>query len=227
MRVLLVEDDQALLAIERRILTDGGYIVDSASTGASALELASMSFYDGIVLDLSLPDTSGLDVLRQLRRASNHPPVLFVTGQRDETIISQALNSGADDYVVKPLTAEHFLARVRTLLRRRTSGNVKDILLVGDLELNRLSHTLRRDGQPIAITRQEYALMEYLFLRPDVLVTRAELLEQVWGLQFDPRTNIIDAQIARVRRLLRKYGSSVTIETRRGQGFQLQVPRRS
>lgn len=204
-------------------MTDAGYVVDEASTGTDAVRLATERSYDGILLDLSLPDVGGLVVLQTLRAAGNDTPVLCITGRKDEATTAQLLNAGADDYVTKPITAEHLLARVRSLVRRRASDRARESVQIGDLTLNRLAHTLMRGTQPIAMSPKEYALIEHLFLRPDVLVTRAELLEHVWGQQHDPGTNMIDVHIARVRRLLRNAGTSVSIETRRGHGFQLSL----
>lgn len=227
MRLLVVEDDPILLNVERRVLTEGGYLVDAAVNAREALSQSAQNRYDGILLDMSLPDVQGVEVLRTLRARGDMTPVLFVTGQSDEAMIAQVLNAGADDYVVKPITAEHLLARVRSLLRRHASARVTDVLHVGDLQLNRLTHRLLHADREIELTRKEYALIEYFFLRPDVVVTRAELLEQVWGTAFDPGTNLIDVHMARVRRLLSSARSTVEIRTRRGTGFQLIVPKPS
>ena len=227
MRLLVVEDDLIVLNIECRVLTGGGYLVESAATAAEALAQAAQNRYDGILLDMSLPDVGGLEVLRTLRARGDFTPVLFVTGQSSETMIARVLNAGADDYVVKPITAEHLLARVRSLLRRQSGVGVTNILQVVDVQLNRLAHRLLHARGEIELSRKEYALIEYFFLRPDVLVTRAELLEQVWGTTFDPGTNLIDVHMARVRRLLEETGTAVEIRTRRGIGFELCTPKAS
>ena len=222
MRILVVDDDKAILKLIARVLHDEAYAVDTASTGEEARTLALVNEYDGIILDLHLGDRHGFEILQELRRNGRPTPVLLYSGQADTETIVRGLDAGADDYVVKPVSNEELRARVRTLVRRGAgSSRIGEQANVGNLTLNRLTRRVTCNGKDVSLTSMELKLLEHLMLRTGETVTRSELHDKVWDMHFDPSSNVIDAHIARLRQKLRKAGASATITTRRGIGFVL------
>jgi two-component system OmpR family response regulator len=222
MRILVVDDDRAILKLIARVLQDESYAVDTAATGEEARTLALVNEYDGIVLDLQLGDRHGFEILQELRRNGRRTPVLLYSGRADTDSIVRGLDAGADDYVVKPVSNEELRARVRTLIRRGAgSSRVGEQVSVGNLILNRLSRRVTCDGTEVNLTAMELKLLEHLMLRSGEIVTRSELHDKVWDMHFDPSSNVIDAHVARLRKKLQKAGASATIATRRGIGFVL------
>jgi len=223
MRILVVDDDRAILKLIARVLHDEAYAVDTASTGEEARTLALVNEYDGIILDLELGDRHGFEILQELRRNGRPTPVLLYSGRADTESIVRGLDAGADDYVVKPVSNEELRARVRTLVRRGAgSSRIGEQANVGNLTLNRLTRRVTCTGKDISLTSMELKLLEHLMLRTGETVTRSELHDKVWDMHFDPSSNVIDAHIARLRQKLRKAGASATITTRRGIGFVLE-----
>ena len=223
MRILVVDDDRAILKLIARVLHDEGYAVDTASTGEEARMLALVNEYDGIILDLQLGDRHGFEILQELRRNGRRTPVLLYSGQADTDSIVRGLDAGADDYVVKPVSNEELRARVRTLVRRGAgSSRVGEQISVGNLTLNRLSRRVTADAVEVSLTSMELKLLEHMMLRAGETVTRSELHDKVWDMHFDPSSNVIDAHIARLRKKMQKAGASATIATRRGLGFVLE-----
>lgn len=222
MRILVVDDDQAILKLISRVLRDESYAIDAASSGEEARTLAMVNEYDGIVLDLQLGDRHGFEILQELRRAGRQTPVLLYSGRGDPESIVRGLDAGADDYVVKPISNDELRARVRNLVRRGSRSNrVAEQVTVGNLTLNRLTRRVTANSQPIDITAMELKLLEHLMLRAGEVVTRSELHDKVWDMTFDPSSNVVDAHVARLRRKLINGGASAVIETRRGIGFVL------
>jgi len=223
MRILVVDDDRAILKLIARVLHDEGYAVDTASTGEEARMLALVNEYDGIILDLQLGDRHGFEILQELRRNGRRTPVLLYSGQADTDSIVRGLDAGADDYVVKPVSNEELRARVRTLVRRGAgSSRVGEQISVGNLTLNRLTRRVTADAVEVSLTSMELKLLEHMMLRAGETVTRSELHDKVWDMHFDPSSNVIDAHIARLRKKMQKAGASATIATRRGLGFVLE-----
>lgn len=223
MRILVVDDDRAILNLLARVLRDEAYAVDTASTGEEARTLALVNDYDGIVLDLQLGDRHGFEILQELRRNGRRTPVLLYSGRADSETIVRGLDAGADDYVVKPISNEELRARVRTLIRRGAgSSRVGEQVNVGNLTLNRLTRRVTSKGEDVTLTSMELKLLEHLMLRSGEIVTRSELHDKVWDMHFDPSSNVIDAHVARLRKKLHKAGSSASITTRRGVGFVLE-----
>ncbi|HEX9309846.1 MAG TPA: response regulator transcription factor [Gemmatimonadaceae bacterium] len=223
MRILVVDDDRAILKLIARVLHDEAYAVDTASTGEEARMLALVNEYDGIILDLQLGDRHGFEILQELRRNGRRTPVLLYSGQADTDSIVRGLDAGADDYVVKPVSNEELRARVRTLVRRGAgSSRVGEQISVGNLTLNRLSRRVTADAVEVSLTSMELKLLEHMMLRAGETVTRSELHDKVWDMHFDPSSNVIDAHIARLRKKMQKAGASATIATRRGLGFVLE-----
>lgn len=221
MRILVVDDDKAILKLVARVLRDEAYAVDTASTGEEARTLALVNEYDGIILDLQLGDRHGFEILQELRRNGRHTPVLLYSGRADTDSIVRGLDAGADDYVVKPVSNEELRARVRTLTRHGIKARIDEQTRVGNLVLNRLTRRLTCDGDEVSLTAMELKLLEHLMLRCDEIVTRSELHDKVWDMHFDPSSNVIDAHVARLRKKLRKARANIEIETRRGIGFTL------
>ncbi len=222
MRILVVDDDRAILKLITRVLRDESYAVDTASTGEEARTLALVNEYDGIILDLQLGDRHGFEILQELRRNGRPTPVLLYSGRADTETIVRGLDAGADDYVVKPISNEELRARVRTLIRRGAgSSRVGEQTRAGNLTLNRLTRRVTCNGEDVSLTSMELKLLEHLMLRTGETVTRSELHDKVWDMHFDPSSNVIDAHVARLRKKLQKAGASAAITTRRGMGFVL------
>jgi two-component system, OmpR family, response regulator len=223
MRILIVDDDRAILNLMVRVLRDESYAIDTASTGEEARTLALVNEYDGIILDLQLGDRHGFEILQELRRNGRPTPVLLYSGRADPDSIVRGLDAGADDYVVKPISNEELRARVRTLVRRgKSGGRVDEQVKVGNLTLNRLTRRLTIDARDVNLTAMELKLLEHLMLRAGQIVTRSELHDKVWDMHFDPSSNVIDAHIARLRKKLQQAGASAAIATRRGIGFVIE-----
>lgn len=220
MRLLVVEDDRMLADYVRLALKEDGHAVDLAASGEEGQTLAMVHEYDVIVLDHMLPGRTGPEILRYLRERGNATPVLMLTAMSDEDDIVTALDLGADDYLTKPFAVGELRARVRSLGRRRGGPRTEQIT-VSDLVLNRLKRTIAKSGQTIALTPKEFTLLEYFLLHPNQVVTRTELLEKVWDLQFDPGSNVVDVHVTRLRGKLERAGTAVTLTTVRGSGFML------
>jgi two-component system, OmpR family, response regulator len=223
MRILIVDDDRAILKLMQRVLNDEAYAIDVASTGEEARTLALVHDYDGIILDLNLGDRHGFEVLQELRRAGRRTPIMLYSGNGDSATIVRGLDAGADDFVVKPITNDELRARVRTLVRRGASARTAEQVRVGNLTLNRLTRRITCDSRDLEITVTEMRLLEHLMLHAGETVTRSQLHDKVWDMHFDPSSNVIDAHVARLRKKLEQAGSSAGITTRRGVGFLLAV----
>ena len=222
MRLLVVDDDSAILKLISRVLRDESYAIDVASTGEEARMLALVNEYDGIILDLQLGDRHGFEILQELRRNGRRTPVLLYSGLSDTETIVRGLDAGADDYVVKPVSNEELRARVRTLVRRGSGSRVTEQVRAGNLTLNRLTRRVTCGAVDVGLTSMELKLLEHLMLHAGETVTRSELHDKVWDMHFDPSSNVIDAHVARLRKKLDKAGASAVIATRRGMGFVLE-----
>ncbi len=220
MRVLMIEDDRMLARIVERALGDAGHAVDVARSADEGRDRALAHSYDAILLDLELPDRSGLEVLRSLRREGRDMPVLIMTGRDDDEDIVKGLDAGADDYLLKPVSPEVLMARLRAAVRRGGTNRTEQIAM-GDLVMNRLARTVSGGGKDIALTPKEFAMLEHLLLRAEEVVSRSELLNHVWNMKFDPGSNVVDAHVARLRQKLRGVVARPEIRTARGVGFVL------
>jgi DNA-binding response OmpR family regulator len=220
MRALIVEDDPTSALLSRHVLEREGFAVDQAGTGEEAIALAAAHEYDAIVLDLGLPDRDGLLVLQAIRRGGRTTPVLVLTGATDSEMTVRALDSGADDYLRKPPVPEELAARLRALIRRGAPKHAEQ-LVCGNVVLDRLTRQLSVNGTRVELTSKELPLLEQLLLHQDEVITRPELLQRVWDMDFDPGSNVVDVNVARIRRKLTAASADVVIAARRGVGFVL------
>ena len=220
MRALLVEDDSSNALLSSKVLEADGFAVDLATTAQDGLTCAMVTEYDLIVLDLGLPDGNGLSIVQALRRDGRTAPIMILTGSTDKTTTILALDAGADDYLTKPIMIDEFRARVRALIRRGGAQRTEQ-LVCGNVVLNRLTRQLFIHGTEITLTAKELPLLEHLLLHCNEVVTRSELLERVWDMHFDPGSNVVDVNVARIRRKLSDAGADIRIGARRGMGFVL------
>jgi DNA-binding response OmpR family regulator len=223
MRVLVVEDSRRLAGIIKRGLLEEGYTVDNAYDGEEAQYMAESTPFDLIVLDIMLPKKDGLAVCRDLRAKNVNIPILMLTAKDSVEDRVLGLDTGADDYLVKPFAFSELLARLRALLRREVLPRVQK-LQVGDLSLDPQSREAWRDGSRMDLTAKEYAILEYFMRRPNAVVTRTMLGESVWDYEFDGLSNIIDVYVRRLRRKIDREGQDSLIQTVRGSGYRLRVP---
>jgi len=221
MRALVVEDDPTSALLSRHVLEQEGFTVDQAVTGSAAIALVLATDYDAIILDLGLPDLDGLQVMDAIRREGRTTPVLVLTGALGSDSSVRALDAGADDYIRKPPVPEELSARVRAIVRRGAKQRAEQ-LACGNVVLNRLSRQLFVRGAEVALTSKELPLLEHLLLNRDQVISRTELLERVWDMHFDPGSNVVDVNVARIRRKLQTAGADVVISARRGVGFVLE-----
>jgi DNA-binding response OmpR family regulator len=223
MRVLVVEDSRRLAGIIKRGLLEEGYVVDSAFDGEEAEYMAETTPFDVIVLDIMLPKKDGVAVCRDLRAKNVNTPILMLTAKDSVEDKVGGLDSGADDYLVKPFAFSELLARLRALLRREVLPKTQKFQ-VGDLTLDPQSREVWRDGGRVDLTAKEYAIIEYFMRRPNAVVTRTMLGESVWDYEFDGISNIIDVYVRRLRRKIDREGEASLIQTVRGAGYRLRVP---
>ncbi|HEY2152145.1 MAG TPA: response regulator transcription factor [Vicinamibacterales bacterium] len=220
MRILLVEDERSASRMLMKGLREHGFAVDHAGDGRSALDRAVSTLYDAIVLDVMLPSMNGLEVCRELRASGRAVPVLMLTARDGLDDLVGGLEAGADDYLTKPFRFAELLARLNALTRRRMRPLIAEHVACGPLVLNTRRHEARVSGRLIDLTAREYALLEYLCLRPGVVISREEIAERVWDDRYDPCSNVIDVYVRRLRRKIDEDGASF-IRTRRGSGYQL------
>ncbi len=220
MRALLVEDDSSSALLSSKVLEADGFAVDMATTAAEGLTCAMVTDYDVIVLDLGLPDGNGLSVVQALRRDGRVAPIMILTGATEKATTILALDAGADDYLTKPIMIEEFRARVRALIRRGGAQRTEQ-LVCGNVVLNRLTRQLFINGTEVSLTAKELPLLEHLLLHRNEVITRSELLERVWDMHFDPGSNVVDVNVARIRKKLVEAGADIRIGARRGMGFVL------
>jgi DNA-binding response OmpR family regulator len=223
MRVLLVEDYEPLARSVAQGLREAGYAVDRSADGEEGLWYAEANAYDAIVLDIMLPKMDGLTVLKTLREKKNPAAVLLLTARDRLEDRVGGLDAGADDYLVKPFEFAELLARLRALIRRRYRVG-ESMIRVADLEVDTGARVVKRGGATVPLSAREYALLEYLALRHDQVVTRAEIWEHVYDFASDPSSNVVDVYIGYLRRKIDHEREPKLIQTRRGQGYLLGEP---
>lgn len=221
MRILLIEDDKEAAAYLSKALREAGHVPDHAPDGEAGAAMAAEGGYDVLVVDRMLPKRDGLAVIEELRGKGDHTPALILSalGQVDDRVAG--LRAGGDDYLPKPYAFSELLARVEALARRRKPDAAETVFRVGDLELDRLAHTVTRSAQAIPLQPREFRLLEYLMKHAGQVVTRTMLLENVWDYHFDPQTNVIDVHISRLRAKIDKGFGEPLLHTVRGAGYMI------
>jgi two-component system copper resistance phosphate regulon response regulator CusR len=221
MRILLIEDERKIAAFLRKGLGENGYVVDVAATGDDGLHLARTLPYDLVILDVMLPGLDGWAVLSALRQEGRETPVLFLTARDGVADRVKGLELGADDYLVKPFAFAELLARVRSILRRSPARQT-ELLRVGDLEIDVVRHRATRAGQRLELTPKEFALLSLLARRAGEVLSRTLIAEQVWDVNFDSDTNVVDVHVRRLRAKVDDPWKSKLIHTVRGVGYVLE-----
>ena len=226
MNILLAEDEPAVASFIIRRLSEEGYTVSVAPDGTTALDMAAAHTFDLLILDVMMPGASGFEVCRQLRAAGYSVPILLLTALGSTENIVTGLDGGADDYLAKPFKTAELLARIRVLGRRAAATpaatpKAAGTLIVGDLVLHPDEKTVARDGQPIELTATEFRLLEYLMRNARRVVSRTDILDAVWGYDFDTGTKLVDVYIAYLRKKVDKNFSSRLIHTAVGMGYVL------
>jgi DNA-binding response OmpR family regulator len=220
MRVLVVEDESEVQEFLVRVLREAAWAADAASNGRRALDALTRGSYDLVVLDLGLPDIDGFEVCRAMRARGDRTPVLVLTARNAVNDRVRGLDAGADDYLAKPFAVSELLARLRALARRPAVA-LQPTLRLADLSLDPATHHADRAGRAITLTAREFALLEYLLRNPRRVVTRAQILDNVWDDNFDPVANAVDVLVGRVRRKIDMDGMMPLLHTVRGAGYIL------
>jgi two-component system, OmpR family, response regulator len=223
MRVLLVEDDADTAEILKSSLASDAHEVELACDGAMGEQMALNGAFDVIVLDRMLPNKSGVDVVKALRERNVSTPVLILSALNEEDHRVEGLNAGANDYLAKPYSPRELLARVRALWHGRDRDAPQTRLQIGDLEMDLLARTVKREGNKIDLQPREFRLLEYLMRHAGQTVTRKMLLENVWDYHFDPQTNVIDVHISRLRSKIDRDYPQTLLHTVRGSGYRLEA----
>jgi DNA-binding response OmpR family regulator len=218
-KILVVEDDRKLARFVQRVLTEEGYTADVCASGADALTQARSGVYKLVVLDWMIPENDGLDVCRQLRRLGCDVPIIMLTARGEVSERVLALDAGADDYLIKPFEIDELVARIKALLRR-AGGPLR--LTLGAMEIDRAERRVLAGGAPVELTGRELDLLLHLAHKAGQVVTRSELLTEVWSTPFDTESNVVEVHMSRLRE---KLGACAdVIETVRGRGYRLRVP---
>jgi two-component system OmpR family response regulator len=224
MRILLVEDDATIAEFVARGLREAGFVVDSASDGAEGLDLALAHPYDTAVVDLMLPARDGLSLIGELRRRGNKMPVLILSARREVADRVKGLETGGDDYLTKPFAFSELLARVQALIRRSTGAAEPTRLAYADVSLDLLTREVRRAESKIELRPREFRLLEYLLRNPGRVVSKTAILAHVFDYGFDPRTNVVDVLMHRLREKVDRGFEPKLIQTVRGAGYALRLP---
>jgi two-component system OmpR family response regulator len=221
MKVLVIEDDQETASYVTKGLKEAGFVVDQAHDGLDGLGMAKEEAYDALVVDRMLPGLDGLSIIEVLRKTGKATPVLILSalGTVDERV--RGLRSGGDDYLTKPFAFSELLARLEALSRRGQPSATETTLRVGELEIDLLARRVRRAGKIVDLQPREYQLLEYLVRHAGQVVTRTMLLENVWDFHFDPKTNVIDVHVSRLRQKIDQGFDTPLIHTVRGAGYRL------
>jgi two-component system OmpR family response regulator len=225
MRLLVVEDDAEVAAYLVKGLKEQGHTVDHAEDGNNGLFLATSEDYDAMIVDRMLPGLDGLAIVKSVRAAGKTTPMLILSALGEVDARVEGLRAGGDDYLTKPFAFSELLARLDALLRRSQQTAAQETSLrVADLELDQLTHTVKRAGKTITLQPREFRLLEYLMQNAGRVVTRTMLLEQLWDYHFDPQTNVIDVHISRLRGKIDKDFDPPLLQTVRGAGYRIHEP---
>ncbi|MEH2157654.1 response regulator transcription factor [Nostoc sp.] len=223
MNVLFVEDEAKIANFVRAGLKEQGFVVDYCDNGDDGYLRALDNEYDVIILDIMMPGKDGLSILKLLRRQGRNAPVILLTARNELDDRLQGLNLGADDYIAKPFFVEELAARIHAVVRRSVSDR-QNLLAVGAIKLDRITREVTCDRQAIELTSREFNLLEYLMRSPGRVFTRTQILEHVWGYDFNPNTNVVDVCIQRIRKKIDPINEAVWIESIRGVGYRFRKP---
>ncbi len=223
MRLLVIEDDRTIASFVVKGLEEAGFAVDHAEDGRKGLALALTEPYDAAVVDLMLPGRDGLSVIEEMRRRKIRTPVIILSAKRAVDDRVRGLQAGGDDYLVKPFAFSELLARVQALIRRSTGETQATRLVVGDLVLDLVTRRVERGGAPIDLRPREFALLEYLMRNAGRVVSKTMIMEHVWNYSFDPRTNVVDVLVFRLREKIDRTFEPKLIHTVRGIGYVLKL----
>ncbi len=220
MRILIAEDEGDLNKIITSKLTKEGYSVDSVYDGEEAIHVLSYTDYDAVILDIMMPKKDGFDVLRALRNAGKTTPVLFLTARDSVRDKVEGLDSGANDYLVKPFSFDELMARIRAMTRV-SFGVADSMLTVSDLTMNLASKVVKRGSREISLSSKEYALLEYLMHNKNIVLSRETIENHIWNYDYEGGTNVVDVYISYLRKKIDGDGEAKLLHTVRGQGFVL------
>jgi DNA-binding response OmpR family regulator len=221
--VLFVEDEAKIANFVRAGLKEQGFVVDYCDNGDEGYLRALGNEYDAIVLDIMVPGKDGLSILKHLRREGRNAPVILLTARNELDDRLEGLNLGADDYIAKPFFVEELAARIHAVVRRSV-GDRQNLLSVGSLKLDRITREVTCNQQAIELTSREFNLLEYLMRSPGRVFTRTQILEHVWGYDFNPNTNVVDVCIQRIRKKIDPIDEAGWIESIRGVGYRFRKP---
>jgi two-component system, OmpR family, copper resistance phosphate regulon response regulator CusR len=224
MKLLVAEDEPKTGVYLQQGLTEAGFTVDRVMTGTDALQQAQSEVYDLLILDVMMPGLDGWEVLRKIRAAGKDVPVLFLTARDGVDDRVKGLELGADDYLVKPFAFSELLARVRTLLRRGNGASAQTTMKMADLEVDLLKRRATRNGKRIDLTAKEFSLLELLMRRRGEVLPKSLIASQVWDMNFDSDTNVIEVAIRRLRAKIDDDFAPKLIHTARGMGYMMDVP---
>lgn len=220
MRILLAEDEKDLNHIIKQKLTSDGYGVDSCFDGQEALDHLEVTEYDAVILDIMMPKVDGLTLLKKLRQEGNHTPVLILTARDAVPDRVKGLDSGANDYLVKPFSFEELGARLRAMTRS-SFGKISNVLSVADLTLDSATHAVKRGDREITLSAKEYALLEYLMYNKGVVLSRERIEDHIWNYDYEGGTNVVDVYISYLRKKIDSGHEVKLIHTLRGRGYVL------
>ena len=222
MRILIIEDDRKMSELIQRGITEIGYAVDAAYDGEEGCDMAELVPYDLIILDIILPKKDGIDVCLELRRNKIKSRIIMLTCKDTTSDRVKGLDSGADDYLVKPFAFDELLARIRALLRREINDG-SHMLQAGDLSLNTLTREVKLGIKDIKLTAKEYAFVEYFLRNSNIVITRRMIEDHIWNFSLDSESNLIDVYIKRIRSKIDENNEDSLIETIRGVGYRFKI----
>ena len=224
MRILVVEDDKKIASLVVRGMEQAGFAVDHAEDGEDALHLALSEPYDAAIIDVMLPKLDGLTIIERMRQKKILTPVIVLSAKRSVDDRVRGLQTGGDDYLVKPFSFSELLARVHALIRRASHEPEPSRLITGELTLNLLTREVTRAGKKIDLQPREFSLLEYLMRNSGRVVSKTMIIEHVWGYSFDPQTNVVDVLVSRLRNKVDRDFENKLIHTHRGVGYAIKLP---
>jgi two-component system OmpR family response regulator len=223
MHILFVEDEIKIASFVQSGLKEQGFVVDYCDNGNEGYERAIANEYDAIILDIMVPGKDGLAILKGLRRSQKNTPVILLTARNELDDRLEGLNLGADDYIAKPFFVEELVARLHAVVRRSV-GDRQNLLSVGPVKLDRITREVTCNQQAVELTTREFNLLEYLMRSPGRVLTRTQILEHVWGYDFNPNTNVVDVCVQRLRKKIDRLDEHSWIESVRGVGYRFRKP---